>query len=181
MYRLVKIFAVVSLIAVSAFAVGIFQTSQVVSAQTDTKALAQAWVDAENAALKSGDATALAALYSPDFTDDAGQTGSAAMDSMKQNVTSLAKAFPDGKIEVKDIVASADEAAVYGQVSGTNTGPIGPYPGTGKPFSGVKSVDILTFKDGKITKDVSVTDTTSLFSQIGWTITPPTPAPTAAK
>lgn len=181
MYRFVKIFAVVSLVVVSAFAVGIFHSSHVVSAQTDTKALAQAWVDANNAALKSGDATALMALYSTDYADETGGTGSAALDGVKQQITTLAKAFPDGKIEVKDIVASADEAAVYAQVSGTNTGPIGPYPATGKAFAGVKSIDILSFKDGKVTKDVSVTDTTTLFTQIGWTITPPTPAPTAAK
>ncbi len=181
MYRFVKIVAVLSLVVVSAFAVGIFQSSHVVSAQTDTKALAQAWVDANNAALKSGDATALMALYSSDYTDESGGTGSAALDNVKQNITTLAKAFPDGKLEVKDIVAGADEAAVYTQVSGTNTGAIGPYPATGKAFTGVKSIDILTFKDGKVTKDISVTDTTTLFAQIGWTLTPPTPAPTAAK
>src|SRR5258707_13847963 len=102
MHRFVKLFTGVSLIVVSTFAVGIFQSSHVVSAQTDTKALAQAWVDAQNAAIKSGDPTAYLALYSSDYTDESGGTGSAALDNVKQNITTLAKAFPDGKLEVKD-------------------------------------------------------------------------------
>ena len=182
MYRFVKVFTVVSLVVVSTFAFAVFQSSHVASAQTDTKALAQAWVDAQNAALKSGDATAVLALYSPDYTDESVGTGAAALDAVKQNLAVLSKAFPDAKPEVQEILVSGDEAAVYTLINGTNTGPIGPYPATGKAFSKVKSVDILTFKDGKVTKDVSVTDTSILFQQIGWTIAPPpAPAATAAQ
>ncbi|MEP7288477.1 MAG: ester cyclase [Chloroflexota bacterium] len=185
MYRTIKTFTVIGLLVVSVFALSISHSSHVVSAQTDTKALAQAWVDAQNAAFKSGDPTAFVALYSPDYVDPTVPAGTSPLDSVKQNTIMLVTAFPDGKLEVKDIVASSDEAAVYVTVSGTNTGLFAGVPPTGKAFSGVNIIDILTFKDGKIVKDVSVADTASLFSQLGWTVAPPAggsaPAPTAAK
>jgi steroid delta-isomerase-like uncharacterized protein len=172
------------LLVVSAFAFETLQASRVVSAQTDTKALAQAWVDAQNAAIKSGDSTALLALYSPDYTDPMAPAGTNALDAVKQNIKDIATAFPDGKLEVKDIVASSDEAAVYTVASGTNKGPFQGVPPTGKPFSNVNIIDILTFKNGKIVKDVSVADL-SLLLQIGWNIVPPgggtMQAPTPAK
>ncbi len=173
MHRFVKLFTVVSLIVVSTFAFGVFQSSHVVSAQTDTKALVQAWVDAQNAAIKSGDPTAYLALYAPDYTDPNLPAGANAMDAVKQNITMIATAFPDGKLELKDIVATADKAAVYTIASGTNKGAFAGVPATGKPFSGVNMIDILTFKNGKIVQDINVTDSLTLSAQIGWNIAPP--------
>src|SRR5258706_8695613 len=150
MHRFVKLFTVVSLIVVSTFAFGVFQSSHVVSAQTDTKALAQAWVDAQNAAIKSGDPTAYLALYAPDYTDPNLPAGANAMDAVKQNITMIATAVPDGKIELKDIVATADKTAVYTITSGTNKRAFSGGTATSKTLSGVNMNYIFTFKKSKI-------------------------------
>ncbi len=181
MYRTVKGFALIAIVLVAIIGLGGFQSAHVISAQTDTKALAQAWVDAQNAAIKSKDPTAYLALYSPDYTDPTLPSGTNALDAVKQNIMMIATAFPDGKLTVQDIVAGTDEAAVYTVASGTNTGPFQGSPATGKPFSGLMIIDILTFKDGKVVKDIEVTDTISLLAQLGWNITPPSGAATPAK
>jgi steroid delta-isomerase-like uncharacterized protein len=168
-----RFFTVLALLAVTLFGLGITQSSRVVSAQTDTKALAQAWVDAENTAITSGDTTALLALYAPDFADPMLPPGANALDNVKQSIAQIHTGFPDGKLTVKDIIASDTKAAVYTTVSGTNNGVFAGVAATGKAFTDVAMVDLLTFKDGKISQDINVTDSASLLSQLGWNINPP--------
>src|SRR5689334_11676165 len=108
-----RFFTVLALLAVTLFGLGITQSSRVVSAQQDTKALAQAWVDAENAAIASGDSAPLLALYSPDYADPMLPSSANALDNVKQGIATIHTAFPDGKLTVKDIIASSDKAAVY--------------------------------------------------------------------
>ncbi len=168
------------LLAAAAFTFAAGQFSSV-AAQTDNKATATAWIAAINAAFKSGDATAVLAFYSPDYTSDSGSTGADALASLKTSMTGLAAAFPDGKIDIKDMVAEGDKVAVYTVLSGTNTGPMGAGMGpTGKAISNVKQVDFLTFKNGKIVSDNTISDTGSLYIQLGFNITPPTVATSAA-
>jgi len=179
MSRLSKSVMFVIVIISAAFAFNSFQLPRV-SAQTDNKALAQAWIAAINASFKTGDTTALAALYAPDFTDESMTQGMSVADYVKQSVGAIVVAFPDGKADIKDMVAEGDKVVVYSTLTGTNTGSLFGLK-TGKAVSGVKLMDILTFKAGKIAKDDSVADTLTLLSQIGFTITPPTaPAATQA-
>ena len=155
-----------------------------VSAQTDNKALAQAWIDALNAGFKADDTSVVLALYDSSYTDPNIPAGVKAQDYMKAVLDSQFKAIPDGKFTVKYMLAEGDKVAIYSTFAGTNTGSLGGLDATGKAIKDVKSIDILTFNSaGKITADDNVTDQVSLFSQLGFTITPPKPAAaaTAAK
>lgn len=65
-----------------------------------------------------------------------------------------ARAFPDGKVEVTNMVAQGDKVVVEMIVTGTNTGPMLGPDGTELPPSGKRTVlgmcDVMDFKDGQV-------------------------------
>jgi steroid delta-isomerase-like uncharacterized protein len=65
-----------------------------------------------------------------------------------------AKAFPDGKAEITNIVAEGDNVVVEMIVTGTNTGPMLGPDGTELPPTGKATTlglcDVMDFRDGKV-------------------------------
>jgi steroid delta-isomerase-like uncharacterized protein len=173
MSRLSKLFIVVLAVAL----VVSFGTAQPpkASAQADNKALAQAFMDAVNAAVKSGDTSALAALVTDDYVEQGSPEGTKGIDYLNTVITQIATAFPDGKYEVLGIMADGDEVWVRNNFTGTNTGDLMGLPATGKTVA-IPGVEFFTFKDGKLAKHESVSDNGRFYSQLGFTIAPPTAA-----
>ncbi len=166
MFRSIRIIAALCLTVV--IAMGLTQTVKVTNAQTDLKAVVKAYIDASNAAIKSGDGSKLADFYAADYKSEKGTT---VADQVK-NLESTAKAFPDGVYAIKDIVVEGDKVAVRMTFTGTNNGDLGGLPATKKPVT-FEAVALITFKDGKILSDWSLTDNQSLLLQLGFTFTPP--------
>jgi predicted ester cyclase len=82
--------------------------------------------------------------------------------------------IPDGTIEMKMLVAEGDLVGIWGVYSGTQQGPMGPFPATGKrveaDFGGVHRI-----ADGKIVETWVTWDNVAILSQLG--LFPPPPAP----
>lgn len=77
-------------------------------------------------------------------------------------------AFPDVKFDIKHVIGEGDLVALYLEASGTHTGPLGPIQPTGRAVSGVGSLDILRFKDGKIVEQWGLFDEMNMAEQAGW-------------
>jgi steroid delta-isomerase-like uncharacterized protein len=144
------------------------------AAQDDLKTLAKAVVDAVNTALKTGDTSAYEALASADYVETNAPQGTNSMEYFKTGMQQVRGAFPDAQYEIVDMVAEGDQVWVRTIITGTHTGDGLGIPATGKKLS-LKGATFLTFKDGKLVKHDSLSDTGNLYEQLGFTITPPTP------
>ena len=82
-----------------------------------------------------------------------------------------AVAFPDGTVEVKNLVAQGDNVVVEMVVTGTNTGPMLGPDGEMLPPTGQKTVlglcDVMDFKDGKVVGGRSYFDLDTIKRQLG--------------
>jgi len=90
----------------------------------------------------------------------------------KAMVTNTAVIFPDIHAEINDIVIRGDELWGRFTLSGTNTGPIGELPPTGKPFQ-ISGLAITTVADGMIISDETQWNVLDMFQQLGFTLVPP--------
>lgn len=77
-------------------------------------------------------------------------------------------AFPDISYDIKHVIGEGDLVAVWLEASGTNSGALGPLPASGKHVSGIASVDIFRFKDGKVVEQWGVFDEMGMIEQVGW-------------
>jgi ketosteroid isomerase-like protein len=79
-------------------------------------------------------------------------------------------AFPDGRVELTNVIDGGDRVAVEYTGSGTNTGPLpmpdGALPPTGKSVTG-QFVDVWDVREGKIVGGRSYFDMAGLMAQLG--------------
>ena len=96
--------------------------------------------------------------------------------AMRGTVEWLLKQFPDLHFTVEAIVAEGDLVAVRLLGEGTNLGPMGPVPPTGKRFSS-RSSHWFRIADGKLAEHWATRDDLTAMMQLGL-VQPPGP-PTA--
>lgn len=81
----------------------------------------------------------------------------------------FATAFPDMKKEVTNHVAAGDQVVMEIRQRGTHRGPLkapaGEIPPTGRSVE-LYSIEVLTFRDGKVTSLRNYSDTSSLMRQL---------------
>ena len=77
-----------------------------------------------------------------------------------------ARAFPDGKLEIKRLIAAGDTVVAELVGRGTNDGPFGDSPPTHKSAE-LPFVDVLTIRSGKIVVDRQYGDTATMLKQLG--------------
>jgi len=75
-------------------------------------------------------------------------------------------AFPDIKLTIEDLIAEGDRVAVRLSVTGTNTGPLGDTPPTGKPAN-LTAIFILRVAEGKVVEEWEVVDELGMMEQLG--------------
>ena len=113
-----------------------------------------------------------AALIAPDaeFVDVPSGRISRGPDGYKQDMQGWLTAFPDGRIEITNLVSAGDTVVVEYVGRGTNTGPLmtpaGEIPPTGKAGQ-MALCDISQLKDGKIVAGRSYYDLATLLGQLG--------------
>ena len=79
----------------------------------------------------------------------------------------LLAAFPDMRMDVKDLIVSGDKAVARVQVSGTHRGEFIGIPATGRPVS-ISLIDITRFgSDGLAREHWGVSDQFALMQQLG--------------
>ena len=94
------------------------------------------------------------------------------IDAYKENVTSTRTSFPDFNVSIDDLIITGDKVVMRWTITGTNTGPLGDLPPTGKKFK-VSGVTIGHVVDGKTREAWMFYNEVLSLSQLGFTITPP--------
>ena len=94
------------------------------------------------------------------------------LDDFKAMLRTDFDAVPDSVMKIDVIFGSEEFAAMRATYSGTQTGPMGPFPASGKKVE-IPFVGILRFSDGKITEMWVEWDNVSSLTQLGH-LAPPT-------
>lgn len=88
----------------------------------------------------------------------------------KQFQQGWATAFPDGKVEITNLVATDDQVVVEYTGRGTHTGPLagpaGTIPATGRKLE-LHLVDVHHIQNGKIVKSRTYYDVMGMMQQLG--------------
>ena len=80
--------------------------------------------------------------------------------------------FPDLRFEIGETIAEGDRVAIAWRMRGTHTGPLGPYPATGRRID-VPGMTVYYFRDGRITGHWQVVDRVTVAQQLGLGAGPP--------
>ena len=94
------------------------------------------------------------------------------IEAIKEYVTYLRTGFPDFNVTLDELIIAEDHTIGRWTVTGTNTGPLGDSPPTGKKvkYSGVEVARVV---DGKTIESWIYTNRAAMLTQLGYTITPP--------
>jgi steroid delta-isomerase-like uncharacterized protein len=91
-------------------------------------------------------------------------------DGVRENFQFWFGAFPDGKVEIRNLIGAGDTVVVEYIGRGTNTGPMqteqGEMPPTGKSVQ-LEFCDVVEVKGGKIARGRSYFDSGSMMRQLG--------------
>ncbi|NIM52790.1 MAG: ester cyclase [Gemmatimonadales bacterium] len=82
--------------------------------------------------------------------------------------------FPDQRVTVEMMIAEGDKVAAYATYAGTNTGPLGDNPATGRSAE-LQFLSIFRVEDGKIAELWVEWDNVAMLTQLGL-FPPPAPA-----
>lgn len=127
----------------------------------------------------SGDATGIEDCIAENFIEHAppppGVT-STGIQGLKDIIALMHTAYPDMKMTVLSSAMNGDMAYVHYNQKGTNSGPMGPMPATGKTID-VNGVDIIRWQNGKAVEHWGYWDETTMMQQLGLAPTPGAEAP----
>jgi len=164
---------VVSFVVVLCFALNY----QVQATQGITEQDAKVLVDKALKIYNTGDVALIPEVYAPEYVLHV--SGSAedivGHEGIKNWVEFVLKAYPDFKIIADETIVKGDIGATVWTMTGTNTGPRGTLPPTGKKFS-IKAISFSHMKDGKVVKEMTVYNVLDMMTQLGYKIAPPQPA-----
>lgn len=156
-----------TLIAISLMAGASCQ--QKTNSDEEIKALAEKYLKVMN----GGDLSLFDEILSPQYVLHlADGTETIGIDAMKEEITSLRTMFPDVNMTFDELIIEGDKVVTRWTVTGTNTGPMGGLPPTGKEikFSGVNIGNIV---DGKVREEWEFYNQAMMYVQLGFAITPP--------
>jgi steroid delta-isomerase-like uncharacterized protein len=129
-------------------------------------------VDKYHEVWNGGNPDELNAIMNSDFVYHSNKAPDAkGIEGIKKVISSLRSAFPDVKLEIKDVLYSENKEASRWVLAGTNTGP-GEMPPTGKSVK-VWGESIIRFVNGKISEEWVAFDNQSFMEQLGFTMMPP--------
>ena len=118
-------------------------------------------------------------IFSPDFTfqyvDNKDPEISPEMKGTAKlidHINWLRKAYPDMKFKVDHINVDGDEVIARVTFTGTNMGPRGDMPPTGKKVE-LSTAWFFKIKDGVIVEQLFYANLASVYDQLGFTLTPP--------
>ena len=129
----------------------------------------RAFVDAMNAQ----DWAAIDRLVAPDFvrhSDAAGAPGVRSRDDLKWFIRNEYTTFPDAHETVEDLVAEGDRVAARHLLTGTQQGPFGDHPPSGREIQ-ASYLALYRLKGGQIVEAWAEWDNLSLMTQMGLHLT----------
>jgi steroid delta-isomerase-like uncharacterized protein len=114
-----------------------------------------------------GGAAAAAELFAPDFFSHNVPPGMPqGVEGVRRFYEVLLTGMPDLSIEIDELIASGDRAAVATTISGTHTGELLGIPASGRRVA-VTGIDMIRVAGGRIVEHRGLTDTVGLLRQIG--------------
>ena len=106
-------------------------------------------------------------LYSPFFP-----MGARGIDVLMYNIESNARSFPDFKLIIDSFFVKDDIIYSFWTQKGTNTGPLGRMPTTGKSID-ISGFAISRVRDGKIYEEHTFWNVLEFYKQLGFQVIPP--------
>ena len=106
---------------------------------------------------------ALNNYFTPDYVNHKNPGG---LEGTRQLFLTLFEAFPDVRVLIDSIGAEGDRVWVRITMRGTQQGPFMGVPATGKTFAAA-TVNEVRIQDGKLVEEWGVTDTLSMWQQLG--------------
>lgn len=107
------------------------------------------------------------------MTDHARGTTLKSRDEVKSWMEEWISASSDGKVSVVEVIDAGDVVVSILEMEGTNDGPMGPMPASGRSFS-TRGVQILHFdEEGRIVAHDNFFDQLSILTQLGFAEPPP--------
>jgi steroid delta-isomerase-like uncharacterized protein len=94
------------------------------------------------------------------------------LDAAREFGTQVLAGFPDLHVVVDEVLVAGDRVILRWTETGTNTGPWGGQPPTGKWFE-ITGVAIYQLADGKVVKEWDYFNELTLWQQLGYTLAPP--------
>ena len=122
----------------------------------------------------SGNLSMVDMIISPDYV---GHYSSRAEDVIGHQgliewVKSNRTAYSNFNVAINKIVVEGEMVCLQWTVTGTNDGPLGDIPPTGKSVN-VKGLSLARVVDGKIVEEWITWDMLGMYRQLGFTVTPP--------
>ena len=87
-------------------------------------------------------------------------------EEFKERLRTSRAPFPDLRFDIAETVAAGERVAIAWRMRGTHTGPLGPYPATGRPID-VPGMTVYYFRDGRIAGHRQVVDRVAVAQQLG--------------
>jgi steroid delta-isomerase-like uncharacterized protein len=131
-----------------------------------------------NEAVNAQDLAALDAVAAASFVRHSQATPDVEVTSLEQFKGYLKanhEIFPDERITLSQLVAEADRVAFWGRYAGTQRGPMGPFPASGKRME-IDIAGVFRIADGRIAELWIVWDNLAALAQLGHFPPPATPA-----
>lgn len=123
--------------------------------------------------LNGGDLSLVDEIFSPQYViHESDGVEVAGIEAVKENFTALRAWFPDFHMSFDELIIKGDKVVTRWTATGTNTGPIGDLPPTGKKIK-LSGVNIANMVDGKISEEWEYYNQALMMAQLGFTITPP--------
>ncbi|MGE0040341.1 MAG: ester cyclase [Vicinamibacterales bacterium] len=87
-------------------------------------------------------------------------------DGFRARLAASRAPFPDLAFEIHDTIADGDRVAISWTLRGTNTGPLGGQPPTGRRVE-TRGLTVYHFEDGRIAGHTQVVDRVAIAQQLG--------------
>lgn len=94
------------------------------------------------------------------------------LDAFKGWITSTRTSFPDFTITFDEMIVKGDKITLRWTVTGTNTGPLGDLPPTGKKTR-ISGLSLVRVADKKVAEEWIYYNLLDMYQQLGFTIVPP--------
>jgi len=118
--------------------------------------------------MNSGNFEGVENIVAADFVDHQQDPSitTTGIQGLKDMLAMVRSAYPDYKQELLHMSSTGDRAYVHFRMTGTNTGPWGAMPATGKAMD-VMGVDVLRFADGKAAEHWGYMEEMKMMTQLG--------------
>lgn len=163
--------------AIAVFALGLALGCQTQNTNAMAEARAKTYVGKVMQLWNEGNMDVADEIYNADVVrhDFALNQDFTGVEAQKKLIEQNRTAFPDLKLAATEIVVEGDSLALMWSFTGTNTGPMGDFPATGKPIE-FKGLSMVHLMDGRASEMWDFYNQLDILQQLGYTVAPPSEA-----